>query len=285
MTLILGESETVGGVCMAKQSQVGNCHICGTYGTLSFEHVPPRAAFNSQRTLMIGFDKFLASENLDNIRGGRAQQRGVGAYTLCPKCNNDTGAWYGSAYAEWAYQAMQIVIGTRGKPTLEYPYNLFPLRVLKQVICMFFSVNSVAFRNNKPDLVRFVLNKESTHFLDYIRIYVFYTFVNRMRMAGVSGVVRGFGSGHSRVHVFSEITFPPFGFVMSVANKPPPEAAFSEISEFSQFNYVDWRAGITMKLPLMPIYTGFPGDYRTREKTLADFEENKRFLAAQPRAW
>ena len=30
-----------------------------------------------------------------------------------------------------------------------------------------------------------------------------------------------------------------------------------------------------MKLPLMPIYTGFPGDYRTREQTMADYEQNK----------
>jgi hypothetical protein len=25
-----------------------------------------------------------------------------------------------------------------------------------------------------------------------------------------------------------------------------------------------------MQLPLMPIYTGFPGDYRTRDQTIAD---------------
>src|SRR6266436_2890160 len=165
-----------------------------------------------------------------------------------------------------------------GKPTLEYPFNLFPLRVLKQVICMFFSVNSSEFQKHQPDLVRFVLNKESTRFPDYIRIYAFYTFTHRMRMAGVSGLVRGLGSSRSRVHVFSEITFPPFGFVMSFADKPPPEANFYEISGFSQFNYIAWRDGITMKLPMMQIYTGFPGDYRTREKTLADFEESRRWL-------
>jgi hypothetical protein len=146
---------------------------------------------------------------------------------------------------------------------------------------MFFSVNGPEFRKRHLDIVRFVLNKEHRDFPHDVRIYAFYTFANRMRMAGVSGVVRGFGTPHSRVHVFSEITFPPFGFVMSFANKPPPAAGFCEISGFSQFNYIDRRESITMRLPRTPIYTGFPGDYRTREEAFADFEESKRLdLAA-----
>jgi hypothetical protein len=146
---------------------------------------------------------------------------------------------------------------------------------LKQVVCMFFSVNGPAFHARHLDLVRFVLNKESRDFPDDVRIYAFYTFSNRMRMAGVSGVVTGLSSSRSRTHVFSEITFPPFGLVLTFDGIPPTEAGFCEISGFSRFNYMDWRDGITMKLPLMPIYTGFPGDYRTRDKTLADFQENR----------
>jgi hypothetical protein len=30
-----------------------------------------------------------------------------------------------------------------------------------------------------------------------------------------------------------------------------------------------------MRLPVMPIYTGFPDDYRTREQTIADYERSK----------
>jgi len=59
----------------------------------------------------------------------------------------------------------------------------------------------------------------------------------------------------------------------------PPESGFCEISGFSRFSYMEWRDGITMKLPLMPIYTGFPGDYRTRDKTVADFQENMALMA------
>jgi len=257
---------------------LGICHICGSYRKLSFEHVPPRAAFNHQRILHIAFEKILASETLDEIPGGKVQQRGAGAYTLCESCNNNTGCWYGSAYADWALQAMGIIIGTRGTPSLEYPFDLFPLRALKQVVGMFFSVNGPAFQQTQADLVRFVLNRDSNIFPDHVRVYAFYTYSNRSRVAGMSGVLRGFGSSRSRIHVFSEITFSPFGFVMASSNHSPPEANFCEISGFSKFNY-PWRGRITMKLPLMPIYTGFPGDYRTRDQAFADFEENKRAMA------
>jgi hypothetical protein len=265
---------------MAKQSKVETCHICGALGKLSFEHVPPRSAFNDHRMLALSFDDFIGAENLDNVRGGRVLQRGVGAYTLCGQCNNDTGSWYGAAYAEWAAQAMKILIGTRGKASLEYPFNLFPLRVLKQVACLFFSVNSPDFRLAHPDLVRFVLDKDSRAFPRNVKIYGFYTFSNRMRRAGVTGLAKGIGSTKISLHLFSEITFPPFGFVMTFADQEPPESGFCEISGLADFNYIDWRSCITMRLPVMPIYTWFPGDYRTREQTTADYQRNKALEAA-----
>jgi hypothetical protein len=142
------------------KSIFGICHICGQEKKLSFEHVPPRAAFNDRPVLRTAFEDFLCSENPDEIKG-EIQQRGAGAHTLCEKCNSDTGSWYGGPYAKWASQAMQLIIETRGKPSLGYSFNLFPLRVLKQIICMFFSANSPQYQALNTDLVRFVLNRES----------------------------------------------------------------------------------------------------------------------------
>jgi hypothetical protein len=248
--------------------EFGICHLCGKFGKLSFEHVPPEASHNDHRVLKVSFEQVLRNQHPDEFRG-RYQQRGAGAFTLCEQCNSDTGSWYGTAYANWAAQAMRSVLGTGGRPTLEYPFSLFPLRVLKQIVCMFFSVNGPLFRTKQTDVVKFVLDKESKCFPDHLRVYAFYTLSNRSRAAGVSGVLKGLGSSHSSVHVFSEVTFPPFGFVMTFDNSPSPQSGFCEISGFSKFGYRDWRTGITMKLPLMPIYTLYPGDYRSREETLA----------------
>jgi len=249
--------------------EIGVCHLCGKFGNLSFEHVPPEAAFNDHRVLRVSFEQVLNNRHPDEFRG-LYQQRGAGDLTLCKKCNSDTGSWYGTAYADWAAQAMRIVLGTRGRPTLEYPFGLFPLRVLKQIVCMFFSVNGPLFRMRQTDIVKFVLDKQSKNFPDHVRVYAFYTLSNRSRAASVSSVLKGLGSSHSSVHVFSEVTFPPFGFVMTFDNSPPPQSGFCEISSFSKFDYGDRRTGITMKLPLMPIYTLYPGDYRSREKTLSE---------------
>ena len=141
----------------------GICHLCGIQTKLSFEHVPPQSAFNDQGILRSTFEQMLENEHPDDFKG-RQQQRGAGGYTLCEKCNNDTGLWYVPAFTSWAQQAMRFVIGTRGRPTLEYPFNLFPLRVLKQVICMFFSVNGTYFQKAHPDLVGSPLTRSPASF-------------------------------------------------------------------------------------------------------------------------
>jgi hypothetical protein len=211
----------------------GICHICGESKELSFEHVPPAAAFNSRPILRTAFEKLLESDDFDNLKG-KTQQRGAGAYTLCDKCNNDSGRWYGAAYASWAQQAMAFLIAARGQPTLEYPYRLFPLRVLKQVICMFFSVNSSGFQKVQSDLVRFVLNPYSREFPTAVRIFAFYTLSNRIRTAGAAAMLRGSG-----MHVFSEIAFAPLGFVMALSDTPPPDTRLVDIGGFAEFGFRD----------------------------------------------
>jgi 5-methylcytosine-specific restriction endonuclease McrA len=86
------------------------CHICGTDGKLSFEHVPPRSAFNNHPVFVPHLKDLIEKLDCDfgNIKG-KTHQIGAGEYTLCEKCNNKTGAWYGNAFADWAYQASHIL--------------------------------------------------------------------------------------------------------------------------------------------------------------------------------
>ncbi len=44
--------------------------------------------------------------------------------------------------------------------SLAYPYRVFPLRVLKQIVVMFFSACGPEFRKAHPELVQFVLDRE-----------------------------------------------------------------------------------------------------------------------------
>jgi hypothetical protein len=114
---------------MAKRP-LGNCCICA------------ESAFNDRPILRAHLFKILADGSLQfgNLESpsGEKQQRGAGQHTLCEKCNSDTGHWYGAAFADWAHQGMRIVSGTKGL-ILIYPFNIYPLRVIKQVLCMFLS--------------------------------------------------------------------------------------------------------------------------------------------------
>ena len=46
------------------------------------------------------------------------------------------------------------------KMSLAYPYQIFPLRVLKQIAVMFFSACGPEFRLAHPELVKFVLDRQ-----------------------------------------------------------------------------------------------------------------------------
>lgn len=255
---------------MSRLYREGTCHICGSYGKLSFEHVPPRGAFNDRPILYNTLEKIVESADLDKIKG-RKQQLGAGGYTLCDGsegCNVKTGNWYSHAFVDFAYQGMSILKGTQGRATLIYPFNIFPLRLIKQIITMFFSVNSDRFRLAQPALVRFILNKDEKYLPPNIKVFAFYTVSHRNRMIGAAGVIKGLGTSHSHTIVISEITFPPFGFAMTL-DSYCPDNRLLDITGFSTFDYNDKRT-LRMRLPVLPIYTGFPGDYRAREQVLED---------------
>ena len=86
------------------------CCICGADGKLSFEHVPPRHAFNDHRVFEADIKKMLENGLMLSPKpDGRINQKGAGRFTVCVKCNNATGRWYGTPYITVAMQAMELL--------------------------------------------------------------------------------------------------------------------------------------------------------------------------------
>src|SRR4051794_12882008 len=104
---------------MSSKRDQGPCHLCGTIDRLSFEHVPPRAAFNN-RPVIEGTTLESINRDLDARPRGRINQRGAGAYTLCEPCNNNTGDWYADDFAAWCHQGADVLILSDFKPELIY---------------------------------------------------------------------------------------------------------------------------------------------------------------------
>jgi len=155
---------------------------------------------------------------------------------------------------------MAVLHHTRGKATLYYPFNLFPLRVLKQVICMFFSVNGPSFAGANPELRRFVLNREATGLNPNYQVYGYYNATTRGRSIGVAASA---SLATHTIRVMSEVAFPPLGFLMAFSSKPPDDRLV-DLSFMAKYQYNDWKH-LALRLPVLPVYTGVPGDYRDRE--------------------
>jgi hypothetical protein len=67
---------------------------------------------------------------------------------------------------------------------LYLPYLIFPLRVLKQIACMLFSINSDTLKRLHPEIVRFVLNRTERHWPSEARALAGYTLASRARLKG-----------------------------------------------------------------------------------------------------
>src|SRR5262245_22615353 len=242
--------------------KVGECCLCGSVGELTFEHVPPKAAFNDRRVFEASIEDLLGGKWVPGtpVTRGRYVQKGAGRHSLCGKCNNDTGRWYGSPYVDFARQAMILLYRSKGEISLAYPYRIFPLRVLKQIVVMFFSACGPGLHKAHPDLVRFALNRDLRVFPPNIQIWAHLHHPAKstsIRQAGVTGRMN-LGGGNS--HVFSEIAFPPFGFIMSL-NSPPVHGQLCNLTHFHEQRFNAWDI-VYLRLPVLPVVSFFPGDFR-----------------------
>lgn len=242
----------------------GRCSICGINGPLSFEHVPPRKAFNDRPVIRAGLKEMVGLGPDEQIKG-KPQQRGAGDFTLCPRCNNDTGSWYGKNFVDWCYQGYEILSRTRGRPSLIYLNYLFPLRIIKQIFTMFFSINGPGFADANPELVKFVLNRDYKNISPKYRLFAYFSIGRLARSSGVAGILN---LDTQRTCIFSEMNYFPYGYVLTLDSQPPDRRLF-EITHFARYRYMDFVV-MDLRLPVLPTHLYFPGDYRTKEQILAD---------------
>jgi hypothetical protein len=138
---------------------------------------------------------------------------------------------------------------------------------------MFFSVNQPEFAQDNQELVKFVLNRETTYLPPKIKIYCSLMTGTWSRSSGISviGKLRDVG-GMDRI-ILSEITFPPFVYVMTIGSAPPDER-LTEITWFSSYEYNQFDI-IYPRFNVLPVNYYLPGDYRTVEQMINDRIRNE----------
>lgn len=201
----------------------GNCLICGSWGKLSFEHVPPKSAFNTKPILL---------QQMDDIEKGTGKRinKGFGAYTLCESCNKKTGGWYGSAFSAFAKTGMELLL--QESKIIKGWYGIKPLNVFKQIITMFFTADRAGELRSIPGLKEFILDKESQLFPEGIQIHLYSNASKHKRLFGLTTVY----DPELGIQKWAEINFQPFGFFLTL-NSHPPNNYMLNITEFNKFKY------------------------------------------------
>jgi hypothetical protein len=231
----------------------GQCAICKKNRLLTFEHIPPRKAFNDQPISTQNHDHLFENESYLFNKKSRSN-KGLGKYSLCEFCNNNTGQWYAKDYSEFAIQAMSQLKSHQGQYGFHsFNFTIKPLNILKQIITMFFSVNNGSILNDDLELVDFVLNKENVVLPKKYKIYIYYSLSNKYR---INGNVTTW-SDEGEIVNWSEINFKPFGYILAI-NSSAPNKLMTDITDFSKIEY---DASIEVQidsyyLSISSVYTG-----------------------------
>lgn len=264
---------------MKLDKRIGNCHICGKRCKLSFEHIPPKATFNSEPANLISIETYLGEDNKVNLpwetKGLRYKQfqGGKGFYSLCSECNNLTGEWYGKYYADFI---MSIHNGLRKQNTqnvvgAKITLNLNPIAVLKQIISMFCSLNPDSIGEEFRDFLLDVNNHEFDK--NKYKVCVYLQKGPLERYCPISSTVNLVNHHATTV---SEISTYPLGFTLYFLEGKEDAFYGCDITCFADYNYNE-SAILELTLPLYEINTAFPIDYRSKSEIIKTRIKNQKF--------
>jgi len=262
---------------MRKRKVSGKCALCGKEGPLSFEHIPPEKAFNSFRARPVTGN--LIMEDPDRMPWDteglpyESQQRGMGKYSLCTDCNNNTGSWYADEYITFArtFAAMFTDENLESAEVVGVK-DVYPLRIMKQIVSMFCSINNFEDERIKP-LREFVLNKTAVGLdKDKYKICMYMTNSPYQKYAPLSVLIRQSGNQLETMAI-SEITFAPLGFVLYFNPTASWKYDGIDITDMADCGY-DECCTIKMRKCIMEMNDLFPPFYRTKAEILKCVEQN-----------
>jgi hypothetical protein len=235
----------------------GRCRLCGQFKKLSFEHIPPKSAFNDNQRLF---------QTMRDLMEGRSYSRfrkGIGSYSLCETCNNLTGGWYGEAFVHWTKQGFDWLDKLNDNSLINLPYYIKPLNVLKQVLSMGLAMSPEASIDYHRDLRQFVLNRMARHLPPRYRVHVYFNPNGVPRFASGMAITKIGDDGGSN-YVEAEVALPPFGYCVTTPVGSYQSLADSfglyEITWFSDYQYNEWT-NIHLRIPLRDTPGPFPLNY------------------------
>lgn len=223
---------------MGKQKIQGICRICGELRALTYEHVPPRCAFNEAPARMYSLQQWVILESGGPARY-RDQQRGSGYVTLCEECNNRRGGtWNVPDFCLWARTGDAAIRRLPADPTVsEVTFRptkrLRPLPFAKQIVSMMLALNEPAFGSAYPKLREFVKDKDRHDLPDDHHLYLSLCDIDFARWVGRYDFLGITLTGEVETVVATELSYYPYTYVLSIG-PPLRMGALADITEFAQ---------------------------------------------------
>jgi len=246
-----------------KRTKLGICKLCKEEKELTYEHIPPRSAFNKNTK----FYKLNSSEYFKNAKEyvdgslkpkSRKEQGGVGDFCLCVNCNSYLGSKYVRDYKKLSEISYSIINKYPVAKCYEFDIaEINLLKFIKQIIAIFICSNDTSFTKNYPGLIEFVLDEKSNYLPERYSVYMYLNDEGNIRSGNLT-----FTSSHGAI---CEFTYKPFGFVLSIDN-PNQIMELSNITDFKKFNPFFKYAEIMIMLNKYPTIYPFPMDYRNYEE-------------------
>lgn len=253
------------------------CALCKKKKKMTFEHIPPRAAFNSFPAKPVMGDRILGNNgrppwDLTGLPFSN-QQRGMGKESLCAECNNNTGAWYAKEYIRFANTIHEMLRNEEhvNWDTLELE-GAYPLKIIKQVLSMFCSINEID--DDRFDYLReFVLDKRKVG-IDRKKIKIYIYFIKSKLVKYNSLSVKLNLNNPNLYKIISEITAYPLGFILYLDPKNGDKHEGIDITNFCDCEF-DTKYKIVMPICIKDMNDIIPEYYRTKDEVLECIEENR----------
>ena len=266
-----------------ERNHFGKCVLCGKECELTFEHIPPRAAFNSTPVRPVSGVEVLTEKNLNDkerlpwdTTGLRYQnqQQGMGRYSLCATCNNNTGSWYGDAYVYFANVVHAAITNCSDKdPDGITIQGVYPLRFVKQVLSMFCSICNSDAPSFEP-IKKFVLDKDAVGLdKNKYKLCMYFTRSTVYKQTGLMVSMKSTPVG-IEIMTLAEITAYPFGFILYLDPFETWDYKGTDITACADCGYDD-RCNISMPWKIEEMNDIFPESYRSREEIIELFNENR----------
>lgn len=273
----LGSIDDADGPMLPTEKHIGPCRVCGSVEELTDEHVPPRGAFNKERSQELSLDDSLGRDDLTQPDGGAWSQGGISGYTLCKRCNNPR---WTREYQDWAMvvaavisRAYQLngdldqIVGYPGAADVTFK-GRYPGRFVRQVISMFLSISGgPELAETYPDLRALVMGDTPRELPSPLRLYFQAYAGPTSRFVGGRGAIKA-NVETGEIQRLMAIDFPPMGFILLLEGPPLDQGL-----DISPFSMIDPDQKLDPTAEFLAIGFGhkpFPADYRTKATMMAE---------------